>query len=147
MLYLDIDDTLVTWAAAHPAAAPGAREFVVWALARFEVRWLTTWCPTGEMPESLLHDLARMLDVEPVHLRHIRGFDWDATDSKLNGIAWLEHVVQRRPFLWVEDEYGVGDVERRVLTSHGFLSSYHHCNVTEDAESLIRLHHSLLCGF
>jgi hypothetical protein len=147
VLYLDIDDTLLTWAAGYPAAARGAREFVVWALERFQIRWLSTWCPTGEMPDSLLHDLARMLDVDPARLRSIRSFDWDATESKLNGIAWLEHVVLNRPFLWVEDEYGVGDAERQFLASHGFLSAYRHCNVTKDADSLIRLHHTLMRSF
>jgi hypothetical protein len=47
VLYLDLDDTLLTWAASRPLAAPGAREFVLWALEHYEIRWLTRWCPTG----------------------------------------------------------------------------------------------------
>lgn len=140
VLYLDLDDTLVSWRGGHPHAAPGAGHFVRWALRHFEVRWLTTWCPNGEMGESLLGDLAHMLGIPVDELRHIRGGDWDATESKLNGVMWLEHVVLERPFLWVEDNYGVGTRELAFLEAHGFLNSYHQINVTEDPEALQRLH-------
>jgi hypothetical protein len=143
VLYLDIDDTLLTWADGNPRAAPGARDFVLWALERFAVRWLTTWCPSGEMQHSLLGDLCTMLELDPELLSEIRGFNWEATDSKLNGIAWLEHVVWKRPFLWVEDDYGVKQRERHFLAEHGLLAHYRHCNVTEDPASLERLHEAV----
>jgi hypothetical protein len=143
VLYLDIDDTLLSWRNGKPQAATGARSFMLWALERFEVRWLTTWCPVGELSWGLLGDLCKMLELEPSRLRGIRGVDWEATGSKLNGIAWLEHVVLRRPFVWVEDEYGFGDAERAFLEHFAFLGSYRHCNVTEDAAALERLHTEL----
>jgi hypothetical protein len=143
VLYLDLDDTLIRWADGTPRAAPGARRFVLWALERFEVRWLTTWCPTGDMPGSLLNDLCTMLELEPKRLEHVRGFSWDATDSKLNGIAWIEHLLMGRPFLWVEDDYGVQERERQFLADHGLTRHYRHCNVTEDPMSLTRLHHAM----
>jgi hypothetical protein len=143
VLYLDVDDTLISWADGHPKAAPGARWFVLWALPRFEVRWLTTWCPGGEMPPKLLRDLCTMLELDLSRLQHIRGFDWDGTGSKANGVAWLEHLVLGRPFLWVEDEYGVGERERALLAGVGLLDRYRHCNVSRDPLSLHRLHRSL----
>jgi len=143
VLYLDIDDTLIAWANGIPRAAPGAREFFLWALDRFEVRWLTTWCPGGEMEPSLLRDLCKMLEVDVSVAEHIRGFDWDATDTKLNGVAWVEHFVLQRPFLWIEDEYGFGAQERAFLAEHGLLDRYRHCNVSVTPASLQRLHELL----
>lgn len=143
VLYLDLDDTLITYASGNPQAAEGAHEFLLWALERFEVRWLTTWCPNGVMGDSLLADLCKMVEIETDTVKHIRGFDWEDTESKLNGIAWLEHEALGRPFLWVEDDYGVGERELEVLRESGFIGSYRHCNVTEDPGALRRLHASL----
>jgi hypothetical protein len=139
VLYLDLDDTIISWEGG-PHAAPGAREFMVWAMDRFEVRWLTTWCPGGVMEEGLLGDLARMLQLPADDLRHIRGFEWHEEGSKLNGIAWLEHKVFGRPFFWLEDDYGFQYRERRFLARERLLGSYLHCNVTEDPHSLGRVH-------
>ncbi|HEV2129899.1 MAG TPA: hypothetical protein VGR27_02270 [Longimicrobiaceae bacterium] len=139
VLYLDLDDTLLTYASGKPQAAPGAREFLLWALESFEVRWLTTWCPSGEMQEKLLGDLCKMLKIETAAMENIRGFDWEYSASKVDGIAWLEHLVLDRPFLWIEDQYGVGEFELEFLDEHGFRPSYHHCNVTEDPQALLRL--------
>lgn len=143
VLYLDLDDTVISWAGGRPHAAPGAREFVLWALEHFEVRWLTTWCPGGEMEESLLGDLCKMLNLPPHWLRHIRGFAWEEGQSKLNGIAWLEHLMLDRPFVWLEDGYGVRERERSVLAAAGLLDCYHCCNVTEDRDALRRVHETL----
>jgi hypothetical protein len=142
VLYLDLDDTIISWEGG-PHAAPGAREFMVWAMGRFEVRWLTTWCPGGVMEEGLLGDLATMLRLPADDLRHIRGFEWHEEGSKLNGIAWLEHVVLGRPFLWIEDEYGVREGERSFLVEHGLSDRYRHCNVSQDPMALQRLHLAL----
>lgn len=140
VLYLDLDDTLISWEGGSPHAAPGAHHFLLWALEHYEVRWLTTWCPDGVMGEDLLLDLSKMLRLEPGRLRAIRGFDWDSSRCKLDGIAWLEHLVLGRPFLWVEDERGVGERELSFLRAHGLLCHYRHCNVSRDARALERLH-------
>jgi hypothetical protein len=139
VLYLDLDDTLIVWADGSPRAAPGARQFVLWALERFEVRWLTTWCPDGRMQSSLLADLCSMLELDPAVLSGVRGFDWQDTGTKLNGIAWLEHLVWKRPFLWIEDQYGFGEREAGVLAPLGLDHCHRHCNVSEAPESLGRL--------
>lgn len=143
VLYLDVDDTLISWRGGSPHAAPGAREFLLWALELYEVRWLTTWCPSGEMEESLVGDLARMLRVDRAVIRDIRGFDWEGL-SKLDGVAWLEHVLLDRPFLWVEDDYGVGEAEIEFLAAHRMLDRYRWCNVTERPDSLRAIHQQLL---
>jgi hypothetical protein len=140
VLYLDLDDTLVSWCDGHPEGASGSGEFILWALPRFEIRWLTTWCPGGEMAADLLADLAAMLRIPVESLQGIRGFEWEGTGSKLNGIAWLEHYVLGRPFIWLEDENGVTDFERSYLDEVGLLDSYVHCNVSRDPGSLTRAH-------
>lgn len=147
VLYLDLDDTIVTYADGTPRAAPGARDFILWALETFQVRWLTRWCPDGRMSGRLLADLCEMLLLPRSALRGVRGFDWRAGRSKLNGIAWVEHVVLERRFLWIEDEYGVGPFERAFLARHGFGTSYRHCNVTRDPAALAAIHVRLRDAF
>lgn len=146
VLYLDLDDTLVAWPEGRegsPRAAEGARDFLRWALERYEVRWLTTWCPDGRMAAELLSDLGRLLDLPDEALEGIRGMDWSGSRCKLDGVAWVEHVVAGRPFLWLEDDYGFGERERRFLEAHGMADRYRHVNVTEDAGALARVHREL----
>lgn len=140
VLYLDLDDTVISWEGGRPHAAPGAREFLLWALEHYEVRWLTTWCPNGEMEEKLLHSLHQMLEIPFSRLRAIRGFDWDFSQCKLDGIAWLEHLVLQRPFLWVEDDYGFAEREICFLEAHGLLDRYRCVNITDNPDALARLH-------
>lgn len=143
MLYLDLDDTLVSWADGNPRPATGGREFLLWALSRFEVRWLTTWCPDGRMPEERIADLSRIFGLSPEAFAQIRGFAWDGTGSKLNGIAWLEHLVLERPFIWLEDENGFGELERGCFADLGLQESYRHSNATRDPESVRKAHAAL----
>lgn len=136
VLYLDLDDTLLSWATGEPRPAPAARAFLLWAAERYEIRWLTRWCPTGRMGDALLGDLCKLLDLDRSAISGVHGVDWSGGDSKLNGIAWLEHLVLGRPFLWLEDEVGAGERERRFLEEHGLLGAYRHCNVTRDPGAL-----------
>lgn len=145
-LYLDLDDTLIAWPdgrGGSPRGARGGREFLEWALQWYEVRWLTTWCPDGRMEAGLLRDLAKMLGMAPDALEGIRGLDWSHSRRKLDGIAWMEHVVLRRPFVWLEDEYGFGEQERRFLDVHGLGASHVPVNVSRDADALTRVHAAL----
>lgn len=147
VMYLDVDDTLLRYPNGReddPVVADGAREFLAWALDAYEVRWLTRWCRAGEMPEDLVDDFCKMLDVEEAVVHGICGLDWTFSDTKLNAIAWLEHLVLDRPFLWVEDDYGVGTLERRFLVEHGLEASWRRCNVTERPAALRELHQTLL---
>jgi hypothetical protein len=142
VLYLDLDDTVISWAAGFPAGAPGLREFLIWALETFEVRWLTRWARTGAMEPRLLADLAAMSGVPVERLAAIRGLPWGGTDCKLDGIAWVEHIVLQRPFLWLEDET-IGVRATDFLAAHGFAGCWHHCNVTRDPHALRVLHRQL----
>lgn len=142
VLYLDIDDTLISWRGGSPHAAQGAHDFLMWAVGVYEVRWLTTWCPSGELDDSLRADLAKMLQIDDDLLRRIRGLNWEGL-RKIDGIAWLEHLVMDRPFLWIEDEYGVGDREAAFLAAHGMSDRYRWCNVTERSDSLVEIHQDL----
>lgn len=143
VLYLDLDDTVIVWKDGNPSGAPGLREFLLWALDTFEVRWLTRWTRTGRMDHRLLRDLATMSNVPSARLAPIRGLSWAETDCKLNGIAWVEHVLLQRPFLWIEDET-VGTRATDFLVRHGFGSAYHCCNVSRDPDALRRLHQTLI---
>lgn len=146
VLYLDLDDTVISWKDGAPSGAPGLTEFLLWALDTFEVRWLSRWARDGRMQPGLIQDLATMSNVPVERLRPIDGLDWDATDDKLNGIAWLEHVALERPFIWVEDE-SVGTATTDFLARHGFGGTHYHCNVTRDPDALVRLHAVLMERF
>lgn len=56
--------------------------------------------------------------------------------SKLDGIAWSEHIVQGRPFVWLEDD-NTGAEHRLFLHQHGFGDSFRHCDVTRDPNALV----------
>lgn len=146
VLYLDLDDTIISWADGKPRPAAGVGEFLSWALDRFEVRWLTRWARDGCMEPRLLRDLSKLTGVAEERLREIRGLDWGGGDCKLDGIAWLEHLVLGRPFLWVEDE-SVGEGEIALLTQHGFRDFYRWCNVTRDPGAVRTLHGQLREAF
>lgn len=144
ILYLDIDDTIVRWRDDRPEPAEGAAEFLLWALEHYDVRWLTTWAPNGEIPPDLLVDLAKMVDVPIERLALIRGLSWEG-GSKLDGIAWLEHVVHGRPFVWLEDD-NLPEAVTRFLERHGYHDSYRLCNVSREPDILRRRHAELRRG-
>lgn len=138
MLYLDIDDTLLSWATGEPRPVAGSEGFLRWAMGRFEVRWLTKWCPTGRMSEDLLADLSKMVGVDIPGLRSIPGCSWEETGIKADGIAWMEHTVLGREFAWVENREGLVERDFEVLRVTGYDDCYFPCNVTEDASALDR---------
>lgn len=138
VLYLDIDDTLLSWASGAPRPVPSSGSFLRWALERFEVRWLTKWCPGGTMADDLLIDLAKMLGVDREGLGAIPACAWEESGIKADGIAWLEHAVQGRDFAWVENREGLSERDFELLGSVGFSDRYFPCNVTQDESALER---------
>lgn len=138
VLYLDLDDTILTWESGEPAPAKGVREFLLWALEHYEVRWLTRWAPDGRMDPDLLVDLSKLTGVETERLKEIRGLDWEG-GSKLDGIAWVEHLVMERPFIWMEDD-NTGAEHCSFLVLHGFGECFRRCNVTQNANALRQVH-------
>lgn len=143
VLYLDIDDTLLSWASGEPEPVDAAGGFVQWAMECFEVRWLTRWCPNGLMPDNLLGDLSKMIGIETDVLGTIHACNWEDSGIKSDGIAWLEHTVLGRDFVWVEDSEGLSPRDHEVLQAAGFGDRYIPCNVTEDAASLERVREQL----
>lgn len=141
VLYLDLDDTILTWAEGKPEPGPGVREFLDWALETFEVRWLTRWAPDGWMSRDLVVDLCKLTGIDATRLRRIKGLNWEG-GTKLDGIAWVEHILLERPFIWLEDG-DTGASHEDFLQLHGFGNCFHLCNVTRDAEALRRAHAEL----
>lgn len=95
------------------------------------------------MPEELTADFCEMLGADPGIVRDIGGLDWTFSESKLNAIAWMEHLFLGRPFLWVEDDYGLAERERHFLEEQGLGGAWRCCNVTEDPHALRSLHRDL----
>lgn len=155
VMYLDIDDTLLTyndgvWEATYGRltnnsiispnaiiAAPGAGEFIVWALEHFEIRWLTFWCPSGRMHPKRAEQLAGALGVSPDLIASIEGISFAHSLNKCDGIDWSEHE-RGRPWIWIEDD--LPQSELQILASKGCLDRWYRCNVTEDVNALRRLH-------
>lgn len=154
VMYLDIDDVLLDWSGGGmiPRAAEGAREFLLWALEHYEVRWLTYWAPNGRLNYDDAVALARALRVQPEILLEIKGLDWSGDErpiwgvqTKLDGIAWVEHLVMGRPFVWVEDETViVPQGLDRTLQALGLLHCWLHVNTTRRGDSLRALHERLV---
>jgi hypothetical protein len=150
VMYLDVDDTLLTYhksawvgvpliaSADQIVAAPGACDFLIWALEHFEVRWLTCWCPSGAMHSNAAARLGKALGIDPDVLVAIRGIPWITHGlDKTNGIDWPEFHAGR-PFVWVEDE--ILPSERITLAAHGASGCWIDCNVTRDPERLLAVH-------
>lgn len=160
VMYLDVGDTLLSMHRDHmpvgkklPAstwrhygyAPPGAHDFMVWALEHFEVRWLTWWCPWGEMHPEQAERLERELGLEAGSLSGVRSARFGAAVGnehchKTAGIAWEEHRAGR-PFVWVED--WISEAERAVLRGNGFADCWIPCHVTDDPGALRRAHDAL----
>lgn len=138
MLYLDIDDTLLSWASGSPAAVASTESFLRWALDAFEVRWLTKWCPSGTMSDDLLRDLAKMVGVGAEGLGAVPGCCWEESGIKADGIAWLEHALLGRDFAWVENPEGLTERDFEILRETGFEDRYFPTNVTQDETALDR---------
>lgn len=136
MLYLDIDDTLLSWASGNPRPVAATEGFLRWALERFEVRWLSRWCPSGVMTDALLGDLSNMVGVDTAVLRSVAGCCWEGSGIKADGIAWLEHAVLGRDFAWVENPDGLSARDLEVLQLAGYGDHYVACDVSRDENAL-----------
>lgn len=146
VMYLGIDDTLLRYPDgrdARPVPTPGAGEFLAWALDTHEVRWLSRRCPSGTMNDEMKERLSRLPGLEVGRLDSVRGLDWSCSGRKLDGIAWLEHLVLDRPFLWIGDESDLRAPERELLAGLGLEDCWRVCNATKQQGALNRLHETL----
>lgn len=144
VLYLDVDDTILSfpgdqtkaWWLAHPhgIAAPGAGDFLRWAVEHCEVRWLTAWCPSGAMmADHGVPRLAKLMGVDESLIAGIRNpRPW--TRSKCEGIDWVEHEAGR-PWIWLEDELPRDETEE--LRARRALNHYMYCNVSKHPDFLV----------
>lgn len=139
IVYLDIDDVLIRWEGRRREAAPHAAEFLEWLLQHCEVRWITSWCPSGVMREDRLRTLAELLEIDQKDLRRIRnprGFP-----SKPHGSPPKHHAIgfdEARPWIWIEDEHlhkcNIDELDRR-----GFADRHIECNTSRRPDDLIRV--------
>lgn len=132
VLHLDVDGVLIMFSETrtidfykcHPRGFPARRveDFLVWADANFEVRWLTCWAMRGRMDEELRVELSNILGADiPTHWDN--PMDWAYTytnvpkgtvvdghtcnTNKVNGLDFTE----KRPWFWMDDE----QFERRFM--------------------------------
>lgn len=138
ILYLDVDDTLLIWPG--PVAGCGAREFLRWAKQHFEVRWLTMWCPRGDLGDRA-SVLATLLNMERAELAEIVNpvpfwvtySSRDKTQSIQDGA-----IAERRPWVWVEDPY-LSRYEQEWLREYpDYAANYYETAVSSDPEGILR---------
>jgi hypothetical protein len=143
VIYLDIDDTLVTfpphqtpeWWAEHPdgGLADGAVAFLTWAHEHCEVRWLTYWCGRGYLAEQDIAKLERIGLPRELTRRIVNPMRW--FDVKTTGINWEEQRLGRE-WVWLED--GLLTAELAELEARGCLFRYLRTNSSEDPDALRR---------
>lgn len=152
-MYLDVDDTLISFPPlggdearafylANPKGAPAneVENFLKFSISNFDVRWLTMWCPSGDMHPERMRELADILKVDRGLVWFIRNpmsFWWPKGDDlKTNGINWDEHAAGK-PWVWVEDE--ILYKERELLRGRKCLDNYIPCNVSLNANRLVEV--------
>lgn len=158
ILYLDVDDTLISYPptadaafwAKHPMGAPAlrVRQFLEEAKELCEIRWLTWWCPGGSMSFEQIERLSKILDV-PSEL--LRGNDnpLKCLPNKTLGIDWREHDAGT-PWVWIEDGPLLSS-EVPIMRGRGVYDRWIDANVSNDPHALWRawtkakqlLHYSL----
>ena len=139
IVYLDIDDVLIRWDGRHAEAAPHAADFLRWLLCHCEVRWITSWCPDGEMREDRLRMLSKLLGMDPEELQQIRNPRRFA--GKLHGYPIKHTAIEfsdRRDWVWIEDEHLAKD-NLDELKTRGVADRYAWCNTSWNREDLLRV--------
>lgn len=137
--YLDVDDVLIQWKGRHRMAAPHAANFLQFLREHFEVRWITSWCPSGEMSEDRLLTLAELLQVEPEVLRWIR--NPRSFPGKPHGYPPKHYAIDfgdSRPWVWIEDEH-LHKSNLDELARRGVRDRYVECNVSWRPDDLLRV--------
>lgn len=139
VVYLNVDDVLIRWEGRTRSPAPGVADFLVWLQRHHEVRWLTSWCPSGIMRPDRVSKLARLLEVREDQLQRIRNpraFPAQpfGRPSKHLGIDWQDE----RPWVWIEDEsLHVHNLD--VLEQRGVRDRYIECNTSRRPDDLARV--------
>lgn len=134
IMYLDVDGVILRSPRSieeneerrkmHPrlfvgVGAEDAKEFILWALDRFEVRWMTAWTSRGWMhprdAEYLSEAIGLPAEVfttqifNPLSWGWTRPYEKDTKPDKYQGIDFEDP----RPFIWLED--GIGETNHEVM--------------------------------
>lgn len=151
ILYLDVDDTLVSYhAEVHGGrrVAPGrviaspddvgspptdVLRVLTEANELCEIRWLTWWAPSGRMLPHQIDRLARILGV-PHALLEGHDNPLQCLPHKTNGIDWEAHCEGRQWF-WLEDWCDPTN-ELPVLLKAGAADRYYKAHTTDSPDSL-----------
>ena len=114
VLFLDIDGVLLVRdrSGKDLQLAAGAKDFIAWALERFDVRWLTTHCADGSAGPALEH-LDPYCDAETRSLiRRIKpSRPWNA--FKTEALAGLSP-----PWYWLDDAPLAYEIDWLVANHH-----------------------------
>lgn len=147
--YLDVDDTILCWNIKdqeefnkfpHGIPATGAKDFIYWLNTHFEVRWLTSWAPCGELHPFDVVKLSKTLDInEPLLEYFTNPFPWES--RKTEGIEW----GTSRKWVWIED--GLLPDELDLLEERGCLDNYIFVNVSIDRNGLLGVKQKLIERF
>lgn len=128
-LYLDIDGVFLRRAPESGRfssfdVAPGAFEFLAWAVERFDCRWLSSRCRNGKVDGALrAFRLARGSSSELQHLvQSVPAAAWER--QKTDAIAF------DADFLWIDD--AADESERQTLARHGRLTCLIDLSVDRD---------------
>lgn len=141
IVYLDIDDTLITWTESGMVAAPDAGSFVRWLHDHFEVRWLTAWAPIGKLWEHDAAQLAWLLNEKKVD-DTLSEMIWLLNKESINPRSWQNLKTDAidfddsRPWIWIEDD--ILDREKVILADKKVPANWIRCNVTEDINAILK---------
>jgi hypothetical protein len=108
IVYLDVDDVLIAWPpSGGREAAPHSAVFLRWLIeSGIEVRWLTSWCPSGTLRDDRREKLAGILGMNAEELggiRNPRGFP--PTPHRYPPKHEAIELDSPRPWVVVHDEH------------------------------------------
>jgi hypothetical protein len=113
------------------ARVPGVQPFMEFILEHFDVRWLTSWCPSSAtMSEAQYGALCWLTGVSVERLRAIPATRWRR--NKAEGLG--REAGERTDFLWIEDDRM--EEEMQWLLERGLMENFLHCDCIADPLAL-----------
>lgn len=149
VLYLDLDDTCLAYPGGQ--AGPGVPEFIRWAKEHFEVRWLTMWCPSGDMAKptdgtnaALLSLRLKITEAEILEIVNPHPFPVWGSYIGLNGsyrdksesIRAMLNETPDREWVWVEAPH-LERSEWAFIVSDENSRNYYRTSVSEDGAAVV----------
>jgi hypothetical protein len=140
IVYLDIDDVLIAWPpSGGRQAAPHAAAFVRWLISSgIEVRWLTSWCPTGTLSDDRRRKLAGILGMGEEELRVIQNpHEFPGVPHRYPPKYRAVEMDSGRPWVIVHDEHWHKS-NLDALSDAGRFESYIEINTSRRPGDLLR---------